>query len=291
VAINANSLILSNSTGATIGTYNWGYPNLTYTDNNNNTQAVSDKLANINFYNLDPANPRKTTGVRILGVDITTKDSTHPNVRAGSLINCAVYCRLPGDADLIRVVDSTGIIQHGPFYHTIQSAIDATTTVNGDTVQISANGRNPYIEHVTITKALTLQGRYDNIAWQQHTNDPSNNYETIIGEVVYPNSNNEWLTETLNSMSGPICNVEYLTFLGPRSIQITGFRANIALTIDHNNFESFDEHAIWLKGTCAALTINNNVAGKIKEILLSQKIQEEEMKEPLAETFMDFIGY
>jgi hypothetical protein len=39
------------------------------------------------------------------------------------------------------------------------------------------------------------------------------------------------------------------------------------------------------------LTINNNVADKIKKILIDQEIPEEEMKEPMADALMDFIGY
>lgn len=37
--------------------------------------------------------------------------------------------------------------------------------------------------------------------------------------------------------------------------------------------------------------INNNLAKEIREILLSEKIKEEEMKEPPSEILMEFLGY
>lgn len=117
--------------------------------------------------------------------------------RRDALFQTAAFCRIfHGSYKPVRVVtrDSSGnVTTVKGSYDTIQEAIDAETTENGDVVQVSSR-KDPY-DGVVISKAksLTFEGGYDSVDWNRHYKDPDNPgqideaYKTIVKTVSREN--------------------------------------------------------------------------------------------------------
>ncbi len=135
-----------------------------------------------------------TGGTRFQGVRVRLEAKDPQGItHRDAAFQTAAYCRIfHGIYKPVRVVtrDSNGnILTVKGSYDTIQKAIDAKTTANGDVVQVSSNNKTPYVENVKISKALIFEGGYDSIHWERHYADPDNlgqiheDYETIVNSV------------------------------------------------------------------------------------------------------------
>jgi len=135
-----------------------------------------------------------TGGTRFQGVRVRLEAKDPQGIaHRDAAFQTAAYCRIfHGIYKPVRVVtrDSSGnVTEVKGSYDTIQKAIDAKTTANGDVVQVSSNNKTPYVENVKISKALIFEGGYDSIHWERHYADPDNlgqiheDYETIVNSV------------------------------------------------------------------------------------------------------------